>query len=73
MPIHMQPARSALSSNDNEMNKTMKYTNVKGQSVPGLFHMIARGLGARILWTVPGVTLTTAGFEALRALAVGSD
>ncbi|KAF9400380.1 hypothetical protein BGZ94_005485, partial [Podila epigama] len=33
---------------------------------PGLIRTIARGLGPRIMWTVPGVALTTAGFEVLR-------
>ncbi|KAF9290929.1 hypothetical protein BGZ68_005669 [Mortierella alpina] len=35
----------------------------------GVIRTIARGLGPRILWTVPGVTLTTAGFETLRNMA----
>ncbi|KAF9936342.1 hypothetical protein BGZ67_002454 [Mortierella alpina] len=35
----------------------------------GVIRTIARGLGPRVLWTVPGVTLTTAGFETLRNMA----
>ncbi|KAF9958834.1 hypothetical protein BGZ72_010816 [Mortierella alpina] len=35
----------------------------------GVLRTIARGLGPRVLWTVPGVTLTTAGFETLRNMA----
>ncbi|KAF9578553.1 hypothetical protein BGW38_005588, partial [Lunasporangiospora selenospora] len=41
-------------------------------TTPGLFRSIARGLGPRIMWTVPGVTLTTAGFEVLRSMATPS-
>ncbi|CAO3573174.1 unnamed protein product [Mortierella alpina] len=35
----------------------------------GVIRTIVRGLGPRVLWTVPGVTLTTAGFETLRNMA----
>ncbi|KAF9138956.1 hypothetical protein BG015_002205 [Linnemannia schmuckeri] len=37
----------------------------------GLLRRIGRGLGPRVMWTAPGVTLTTAGFEVLRNLALG--
>ncbi|KAF9570334.1 hypothetical protein EC968_001947 [Mortierella alpina] len=39
------------------------------QSSKGVIRTIVRGLGPRVLWTVPGVTLTTAGFETLRNMA----
>ncbi|KAF9187545.1 hypothetical protein BGZ51_007391 [Haplosporangium sp. Z 767] len=63
-------AGAALFSNDNE--KTRVANNVtlsKANQVTGIFRTIARGLGPRILWTVPGVTMTTAGFEVLRNMA----
>ncbi|KAF9142215.1 hypothetical protein BGX30_003146 [Mortierella sp. GBA39] len=37
----------------------------------GLMRRIWRGLGPRVMWTAPGVTLTTAGFEVFRNLALG--
>ncbi|KAG0078428.1 hypothetical protein BGZ90_005253 [Linnemannia elongata] len=37
----------------------------------GLLRRIGRGLGPRVMWTAPGVTLTTAGFEVFRNLATG--
>ncbi|KAK3834673.1 MAG: mitochondrial carrier domain-containing protein [Linnemannia elongata] len=37
----------------------------------GLLRRIGRGLGPRVMWTAPGVTLTTAGFEVFRNLALG--
>ncbi|KAF9112918.1 hypothetical protein BGX27_002583 [Mortierella sp. AM989] len=57
---------ASLSLNDNS-NYEMKHTT----QTTGLFRTIVRGLGPRILWTVPGVTLTTAGFEFLRGIAIG--
>ncbi|KAF9945194.1 hypothetical protein BGZ70_003992 [Mortierella alpina] len=46
-------------------------TSVSSSSVQtkGVIRTIIRGLGPRVLWTVPGVTLTTAGFETLRNMA----
>ncbi|KAF9436115.1 hypothetical protein BGZ76_004792 [Entomortierella beljakovae] len=44
-------------------------TTTKPSPTSGLIRTIARGLGPRILWTVPGVTLTTAGFEFLRGVS----
>ncbi|KAF9166871.1 hypothetical protein DFQ26_006539 [Actinomortierella ambigua] len=38
-----------------------------------LWRTLMRGLGSRILWTVPGVTLTTAGFEVLRIMAKNNE
>ncbi|KAG0313375.1 hypothetical protein BGZ99_008922 [Dissophora globulifera] len=77
-PTTMEHAVS-VSLNDNEMNRmnhnaamTTNNTNVRTSQTPGVLRTIARGLGPRILWTVPGVTLTTAGFEVLRNMALGS-
>ncbi|KAG0263748.1 hypothetical protein BG011_008177 [Mortierella polycephala] len=67
-------AGAVLSSNDNE--KTRVANNValsKTSQATGIFRTIARGLGPRILWTVPGVTMTTAGFEVLRSIAQGAQ
>lgn len=66
MSTIMTPVTST-SLNDNERRNVA--TN-SGRT--GLLRTIARGLGSRILWTVPGVTLTTAGFEFLRNTALGS-
>ncbi|KAF9149311.1 hypothetical protein BG015_008895 [Linnemannia schmuckeri] len=67
--------------NDNELtrkisNMTSAVTTRSNNSssiisgtTPGLLRTIIRGLGPRIMWTIPGVTLTTAGFEVLRNLA----
>ncbi|KAF9993324.1 hypothetical protein BGZ80_001188 [Entomortierella chlamydospora] len=55
---------TSLSLNDNA-------TSTKPNQTSGLVRTIARSLGPRILWTVPGVTLTTAGFEFLRGIASG--
>ncbi|KAK3842940.1 MAG: mitochondrial carrier domain-containing protein [Linnemannia gamsii] len=64
------------SFNDNEStrkigrnNSPSAVTATRNGNTPGLFRTIARGLGPRIMWTIPGVTLTTAGFEVLRSLA----
>ncbi|KAG0212207.1 hypothetical protein BGX33_003792 [Mortierella sp. NVP41] len=69
-------AMNAPCSNDNEMTRkvsnsttTRNHISNNGNNTPGLFRTIARGLGPRIMWTIPGVTLTTAGFEVLRSLA----
>jgi hypothetical protein len=53
---------SALSTRSNS-------SSISSGTTPGLLRTIARGLGPRIMWTIPGVTLTTAGFEVLRNLA----
>lgn len=37
----------------------------------GFLRSLTRGLGPRIMWTAPGVTLTTAGFEVFRNMALG--
>ncbi|KAF9161574.1 hypothetical protein BGX21_001972 [Mortierella sp. AD011] len=55
---------TSLSLNDNAIG-------TKPNQTSGLVRTIARSLGPRILWTVPGVTLTTAGFEFLRGIASG--
>ncbi|KAG0049030.1 hypothetical protein BGZ83_006129 [Gryganskiella cystojenkinii] len=80
------PPKNSLSlsmRNGNDMNLTMTNTNSNlttstattsnslKNSQSTLFRTIVRGLGPRILWTVPGVTLTTAGFEMFRNLAAG--
>ncbi|KAG0276205.1 hypothetical protein BGZ95_007840 [Linnemannia exigua] len=63
------------SFNDNEStrkvgsNATSAVTATRNGNTPGLLRTITRGLGPRIMWTIPGVTLTTAGFEVLRSLA----
>ncbi|KAG0087463.1 hypothetical protein BGZ93_007995 [Podila epicladia] len=65
-------------SNDSRMEKNSNYSNQISQptqqqpqpkKTPGLVRTIARGLGPRVMWTVPGVALTTAGFEVLRNMA----
>ncbi|KAF9347766.1 hypothetical protein BGX26_000778 [Mortierella sp. AD094] len=66
---------TSLSLNDNTTNnnelKHATTTSTKPSQTSGLIRTIARGLGPRILWTVPGVTLTTAGFEFLRGITSG--
>ncbi|KAF9206736.1 hypothetical protein BGZ59_011531 [Podila verticillata] len=61
-------------SNDTRMTKHSNGSQLSQQTqaqskTPGLVRTIARGLGPRIAWTVPGVALTTAGFEVLRHMA----
>jgi hypothetical protein len=55
----------------NNMTPASTASSTKNLQGPGLLRIIARGLGPRILWTIPGVTLTTAGFEMFRNLAAG--
>ncbi|KAF8931548.1 hypothetical protein BGZ47_011791 [Haplosporangium gracile] len=67
--------------NDNESTRKISNTtsavatrsnnssSISNGSTSGLLRTITRGLGPRIMWTIPGVTLTTAGFEVLRNLA----
>ncbi|KAI7819166.1 mitochondrial carrier domain-containing protein [Gamsiella multidivaricata] len=73
LSISMPPATTSSPCNDNEVNKIVNCSNTKTNTASGLLRTIARKSGARILWTVPGVTLTTAGFEVLRDLALRSD
>lgn len=49
--------------------RTNSSSSISNGTTPGLLRTITRGLGPRIMWTIPGVTLTTAGFEVLRNLA----
>ncbi|KAG0051716.1 hypothetical protein BGZ83_003385 [Gryganskiella cystojenkinii] len=61
-----QPFIRRLRTTASTMAMTMK------SSSPSKFlRQITRGLGPRILWTAPGVTLTTAGFEVFRNMALG--
>ncbi|KAF8963465.1 hypothetical protein BGZ46_000961 [Entomortierella lignicola] len=63
----MSHSATALSlNNNNEMKHATTSTRTKSTQTSGLVRSIFRSLGPRILWTVPGVTLTTAGFEFLR-------
>ncbi|KAG0027240.1 hypothetical protein BGZ81_005780 [Podila clonocystis] len=71
-------AMTYYDSNDTRMTKNSNYGTQLSQSTqqqpqpkktPGLVRTIARGLGPRVMWTVPGVALTTAGFEVLRNMA----
>lgn len=69
--------------NDNESTRKFSNSNkttsalatrsnsnsISNGTTPGLLRTITRGLGPRIMWTIPGVTMTTAGFEVLRSLA----
>ncbi|KAG0277931.1 hypothetical protein BGZ96_002649 [Linnemannia gamsii] len=55
----------SLSENGSQLQRR------KQSSGGGLWRRIGRGLGPRVMWTAPGVTLTTAGFEVLRNLALG--
>ncbi|KAI9238435.1 MAG: mitochondrial carrier domain-containing protein [Podila humilis] len=67
--LHMkqrQIATTALSPASVDMNKTKRALKNQG----GL-RSLTRGLGPRIMWTAPGVTLTTAGFEVFRNMALG--
>ncbi|KAF9303644.1 hypothetical protein BGZ74_003366 [Mortierella antarctica] len=74
----MTHAMTRYDFNDTRMAKNSNYSKQLSQSTqqqlqpkktPGLVRMIARGLGPRVMWTVPGVALTTAGFEVLRNMA----
>ncbi|KAF9333736.1 hypothetical protein BG006_003228 [Podila minutissima] len=74
----MTHAMTRYDSNDTRMAKNSNYSKQLSQSTqqqpqpkktPGLVRMIARGLGPRVMWTVPSVALTTAGFEVLRNMA----
>ncbi|KAG0336145.1 hypothetical protein BG000_006888 [Podila horticola] len=71
-------AMTRYDSNDTRMTRNSSHVQQLSQSTqqqpqqkktPGLVRMIARGLGPRVMWTVPGVALTTAGFEVLRNMA----
>jgi len=46
-------------------------SSTSSSSTSRFLRQISRGLGPRILWTAPGVTLTTAGFEVFRNMALG--
>lgn len=61
-----QMAITTLSSASLDTNKTKRALKNQG----GL-RSLTRGLGPRIMWTAPGVTLTTAGFEVFRNMALG--
>ncbi|KAF9978156.1 hypothetical protein BGZ73_003537 [Actinomortierella ambigua] len=52
---------------------TITSTASATSNTTGLWRTLMRGLGSRILWTVPGVTLTTAGFEVLRIMAKNNE
>lgn len=71
MMRHNRDIKSLKMNATNTAVLTTSATNnnsIKSHQGPGIFRTIARGLGPRILWTVPGVTLTTAGFEMFRNL-----
>ncbi|KAI1319239.1 hypothetical protein EDD11_004633 [Mortierella claussenii] len=59
----------STSANSTHSSHSIKPTATTATQAPGLIRTIVRGLGPRIMWTVPGVTLTTAGFEFLRSMA----
>ncbi|KAF9960082.1 hypothetical protein BGZ65_012769, partial [Modicella reniformis] len=71
MSTILSPVTSTLSSDNERSKNIMNNINAKSNRAPSLFRTIARSLGPRIMWTVPGVTLTTAGFEVLRSMALG--
>ncbi|KAG0087302.1 hypothetical protein BGZ93_005134 [Podila epicladia] len=50
---------------------TAKNTKRVARNQGGFLRSLTRGLGPRIMWTAPGVTLTTAGFEVFRNMALG--
>ncbi|KAF9303590.1 hypothetical protein BGZ74_003434 [Mortierella antarctica] len=63
-----QIATTALSPASLETaNNTKRVAKNQG----GFLRSLTRGLGPRIMWTAPGVTLTTAGFEVFRNMALG--
>ncbi|KAG0019622.1 hypothetical protein BGZ82_011833 [Podila clonocystis] len=62
-----QIASTTLSSSLDTANGTKRVVKHEGRSLRSL----TRGLGPRIMWTAPGVTLTTAGFEVFRNMALG--
>ncbi|KAG0032511.1 hypothetical protein BGZ82_006503 [Podila clonocystis] len=71
-------AMTHYDSNDTRMTKNSNYGTQLSQltqqqpqpkKTSGLVRTIARSLGPRVMWTVPGVALTTAGFEVLRNMA----
>ncbi|KAF9126615.1 hypothetical protein BGW39_006485 [Mortierella sp. 14UC] len=80
-PLQQANNLAIASFNDNESTRklgcnttsavatTTARSNISNGTTPGLLRTITRGLGPRIMWTIPGVTLTTAGFEVLRSLA----
>ncbi|KAF9902413.1 hypothetical protein EC991_004960 [Linnemannia zychae] len=77
-PLQQANNLTISSFNDNESTRKLgnnttsavaTTTTRSNTTTPGLLRAITRGLGPRIMWTIPGVTLTTAGFEVLRSLA----
>ncbi|KAG0380730.1 hypothetical protein BGX24_005608 [Mortierella sp. AD032] len=65
-PIQL-PRRPLVASG----NGTHHHLQWRKQQQGGLLRRLSRGLGPRVMWTAPGVTLTTAGFEVFRNIALG--
>ncbi|KAG0225263.1 hypothetical protein BGW42_004585 [Actinomortierella wolfii] len=63
------PAPTTYAPSQATQPATLYVTSTSANNPSALWRTLMRGLGSRILWTVPGVTLTTAGFEVLRHLA----
>lgn len=64
-----EPTRKISNTTSAMAPRTNSTNSISNGTTPGLLRTITRGLGPRIMWTIPGVTLTTAGFEVLRNLA----
>ncbi|GJJ74114.1 hypothetical protein EMPS_06472 [Entomortierella parvispora] len=65
-PLLREPALTTL-----DATKATTTSSTASSSTGRFWRQMTRGLGPRILWTAPGVTLTTAGFEVFRNMALG--
>ncbi|KAF9400485.1 hypothetical protein BGZ94_005461 [Podila epigama] len=68
--LHRKQQQIAITTTSSTANVISENATKRAAILRRSFRSLTRGLGLRILWTAPGVTLTTAGFEVLRNMAL---